>query len=367
MSRPLPLPRILRRWSGMLLGLLLSALLALLMAQGQPAPAVPAAAAPAPTVPAPAGSALATCRMGVFIEDLRDFNFSEKSLYASLRLWSVCPTASLRPLEDLEITNANEISLGEVKTRFEPNHTRAFPGTSGLYWSELGVTGSFFYPWSAQNFPFDRHRISFDIVPRGLGQGDFLISPDFQSSGFNPRIGRGDWLVSNFRLQESPIDLGSSFGNPALPSGRSSEISSITATLELRRARITSFLKMCTGVYAAAMISAMAFYMDPREPDLVSGRTGLCVGCLFAAIVNMQQAESTLGASEDVTLTDQIHIVAIVFILISTVLAIVSYLRCERDQADRAQKLDRHVYLPLFSASYVVINAVLISYAVLVG
>jgi len=337
---------------------LLSLLAALLLGRGLAAPAV---------VPASVDTALATCRMGVFIEDMRDFNFSEKSLYASLRLWSVCPTAVIKPLEDLEITNANEITMGEVMTRYESNNSRAFPGTKGLYWSDLGVTGSFFYPWSAQNFPFDRHRISFDIVPRGVSQGKFLISPDFQSSGFNPRIGRGDWLVSNFRVNEIPVDLGSNFGNPSLAVGRGSAISSISATLELRRARITSFLKMCTGVYAAAMISAMAFFMDPREPDLVSGRTGLCVGCLFAAIVNLQQAESTLGASEDVTLTDQIHIVAILFILISTVLAIVSYLRCERDQADRAQALDRRVYLPIFSASYVVINAVIIAYAILVG
>lgn len=360
MRRPLPHVPAARRWLGLLLGVL-SLFAALLLGRGHAAPAAPA------VFSAPAEAALATCRMGVFIEDMRDFNFSEKSLYASLRLWSVCPTAAIKPLEDLEITNASEVSMGEVKTRFEPNHSRAFPGTRGLYWSELGVTGSFYYPWSAQNFPFDRHRISFEIVPRGVGQGDVLISPDFQSSGFNPRIGRGDWLVSNFRVNETPIDLGSNFGNPALTSARGSAISSITATLELRRARITSFLKMCTGVYAAAMISAVAFYMDPREPDLVSGRTGLCVGCLFAAIVNLQQAESALGASEDVTLTDQIHIVAIVYILISTVLAIVSYLRCERDEADRAQILDRRIYLPIFSASYLVINAVLIAYAILVG
>jgi hypothetical protein len=365
MNRRLSPWRTVRSWTWCLLALLL----ALVLARGLPAPAASGNAAAVAVAPRPAAAeaTMVTCRMGVFIEDLRDFNFSEKSLYASLRLWSVCPTDQLKPLEDLEITNANEISLGEVKTRFEANRSRAFAGTRGLYWSELGVSGSFYYPWSAQNFPFDRHRITFEIVPRGVDQGDFLISPDFQSSGFNPRIGRGDWLASEFRINESAIDLGSSFGNPAIPSGRGTEISSIKVTLELRRARITSFLKMCAGVYAAVVISAMAFFMDPREPDLVSGRTGLCVGCLFAAIVNMQQAESTLGVSEDVTLTDQIHIVAIAFILISTVLAIVSYLRCERDQADRAQKLDRRIYLPFFSAGFAIINAVIISYAVLIG
>lgn len=351
----------LRRWAWLLLSLLLSVLLA-----GQlPLPLRAASPQGAAALAAPA--AVATCRMGVFIEDLRDVSFAEKSLFASLRIWSVCPTAGLSPLADLEITNANEISIGEVKTRLEPNYSRAFPGKAGLYWSEVGVSGSFYYPWSARNFPFDRHRVSFEIVPRGVAQGDFVITPDYPNSGFNARINSGDWIASDFRISEQPLEQGSSFGNPAVSSGDVQGISSISAVLELRRARITSFLKMCAGVYAATVIASMAFYMDPREPDLVSGRTGLCVGCLFAAIVNMQQAESTLGISEDVTLTDQIHILAIFYILISTVLAIVSYLRCERGEADRAQRLDRRFYLPTFAISYMVMNLVIISYAILVG
>jgi hypothetical protein len=312
-------------------------------------------------------STTTTCRMGVFIEDLRDFRFAEKSLFAALRVWSVCPSPSLAPLADLQVTNASDISLAEVKTRFLPNHSPAFSDKAGLYWSERAVSGSFYYPWSARNFPFDRHRIEFQIVPQQVADGAFLITPDYQNSGFNPRLSSGDWLVSRFRISERPLSLGSSFGNPAIPAGAEPGVSTISVGVELHRARITSFLKMAAGVYAAAVISALAFFLDPREPDLVSGRTGLCVGCLFAAIVNMQQAESTLGISEDVTLTDQIHIVAIFYILASTVLAVVSYLRCERDQADRAQRLDRRLYLPVFATSFVVVNAVIIAYAVLVG
>ena len=313
------------------------------------------------------GGGVVTCRMGVYIEDLRDFNFAAKSLFATLRIWSVCPSASLTPLADLDISSANELNKGEVKTRFEPNHSRAFPGKSGLYWSEIGVSGSFYHPWSSQNFPFDRHHLQFEIVPRGVSQGEFLITPDYQNSGFDPRISSSEWIASDFLISEQSLDQASSFGNPAQSSGSTKDVSTISASLDIRRARITSFLKMCTGVYAAVAISAMAFFMDPREPDLVSGRTGLCVGCLFAAIVNMQQAESTLGISEDVTLTDQIHIIAILFILASTVLAIISYLRCEKDEADRARQLDRRVYLPIFAISYVVLNIVIISYAILVG
>ena len=59
--------------------------------------------------------------------------------------------------------------------------------------------------------------------------------------------------------------------------------------------------ELCAGVYVVIIIAGMCFILDVRFPTVVSGRIGLLVGCLFATIVNMQQAEATLGQSEDVT------------------------------------------------------------------
>jgi heme/copper-type cytochrome/quinol oxidase subunit 2 len=137
--------------------------------------------------------------------------------------------------------------------------------------------------------------------------------------------------------------------------------------ITLSRERVTSFFKLCTGVYAAVIIASLAFLMDVREPDIVSGRTGLIVGCLFAAIVNMQQAESTLGQSEDITLTDTIHIISIVYILVGAMFALTAYLRCEAGREDFARHMDRRIHLPIFLSSFAVVNAVVIAYAAIIG
>lgn len=84
-------------------------------------------------------------------------------------------------------------------------------------------------------------------------------------------------------------------------------------------------------------------------------------------IVNMQQAEATLGQSEDVTLTDMIHIISIAYILASSLLAMLAYLRCEAGREDFAQQMDRKIYLPIFMTSFVVVNAVVIAYAAIIG
>jgi len=346
-----------------LIGLISAAGLAAAHAAAGPQPA---GVAPRPG-PAAAASQAATCVLGVYVDELRDFNFAEKSFYANLHVWSVCPNNNYEPLRKLVVQDNNGLSFEPVQTRLQPNHSADFSALSQLYWSETSISGTFYYPWSAKNFPFDRHQITFQLETRVGTTQEFVITPDFNNSGFNPKLSNDDWVVGDFRIQEGPTTYTSNFGNPSQAKQSGQSYSSISVHLQINRTRITSFFKLCAGVYAAVVISAVAFFMDPREPDLASGRTGLCVGCLFAAIVNMQQSESTLGLSETVTLTDSIHILSIIYILISTVLAIWSYLNCQAGLQDEARQKDRRLYFPMFLSSFLAMNVLIITYAALMG
>ena len=335
-------------------------------------PAGPAATAKAPLASGggkPMGSLLEplTCVMGVYLQDMRDYKFADRSLFASIRLWSVCPAAADSPLKDLNVLNSNGVSISEINTQKLPNESGYFPGSPMVYWSERTVEGTFFHHWSAKNFPFDRHVIVFEFESVRADVSNFVITPDYAHSGYSPSINDGDWIASGFSLDEVEHSYSTNFGKPDRHLNGKGTYSRMRVEITLQRARVTSFLKLCTGVYAAVIIAGMAFLMDVREPDIVSGRTGLLVGCLFAAIVNMQQAESTLGLSEDITLTDMIHIISILYILVASVLAVIAYLRCEAGREDFAQRMDRRVHLPIYLSSFVVVNVVIIAYAAIIG
>lgn len=338
--------------------LLLAAMLTLLL---QSQPSAMAAAGKRP-IREPA-----TCLLGVYIQDLRDFKFAENSLFASIRLWSVCPANEKSPLADITVLNANEIALGELHTQRLPNQSDYFRNENVVSWSTRAIEGTFYHHWSAKNFPFDRHNVSFEFEVLREDASSFFLTPDYGRSGFDARLSGSEWIAKHFSITEVPHRYSTNFGKPDQHHYQDGVYSRIKVQLTLQRARLTSFLKLCTGVYAAVVIAGVAFVMDMREPDIVSGRTGLLVGCLFAAIVNMQQAESTLGMSEDVTLTDSIHIVSIVYILAASLLAIATYLRCEAGREDRARFIDRRICLPVYMSTFVVANIVMISYAAIIG
>ena len=357
LKSPLPLSR----WLGLLMAVVLGLLMALAPGMGAGAPLGSKALVPKRMLHEPE-----SCLLGVYIQDMRDYQFAENSLFASIRLWSVCPGEAENPLKNLSILNANSIELGEIKTEKLPNNSDYYRNDPYVYWSEKTVEGTFFNQWSAKNFPFDRHTISFEFEAIGGNANSFVFTPDYRHSGFNPKINNADWIAKDFVISEGNHQYSTNFGRPD-KGGKEDSYSRVNVQITLQRARLTSFLKLCAGVYAAVAIAGMAFMLDMREPDIVSGRTGLLVGCLFAAIVNMQQAASTLGMSEDVTLTDSIHIVAIFYILVASILAVVSYLRAQSGKEDLAQRMDRKIYLPVYMYSYVVVNFLMIAYAAVIG
>jgi len=361
-SRLKALARTHRRW----IGLALATLTALLI---QGLSLLSATAAPANSQAAPMRllHEPLTCVMGVYLQDMRDYKFAERSLFASIRLWSICSAAQDSPLQHLNVLSSNDTSIGEINTQKVKNESGYFPNDRFVYWSERTVDGTFFHHWIAKDFPFDRHIITFEFESVNSDTSNFVITPDYSHSGFNPSINDGDWIASDFTLNEVEHSYSTNFGKPTNKLDGKGVYSRMKVEITLHRARITSFLKLCAGVYAAVTIAGLAFLMDVREPDIVSGRTGLLVGCLFAAIVNMQQAEATLGLSEDVTLTDMIHIISIGYILAGSLLALKAYLRCEAGKEDFAQHMDRKVYLPIFMSSFVVVNAVVIAYAAIIG
>ena len=355
-------PRPLRRWIALALASLTATLLTLLPALAEPPAPASSQGTPMRMLHEPL-----TCLMGVYLQDMRDYKFADRSLFASVRLWSVCPSAQGSPLEHINVLNSNGASISEINTQKVANESGYFPNSPMVYWSERTVEGTFFHHWSAKNFPFDRHTIVFEFESVGSDVSNFVLTPDFRHSGFNPSINDGDWIASDFNLSEIEHSYSTNFGKPDKHLDGKGTYSRIRVEITLHRARVTSFLKLCAGVYAAVIIAGIAFLMDVREPDIVSGRTGLLVGCLFAAIVNMQQAESTLGLSEDITLTDMIHIISIAYILASSLLAMVAYLRCEAGKEDFAQRMDRRIYLPIYMSSFVVVNAVVIAYSAIIG
>src|SRR5215211_4439815 len=155
-----------------------------------------------------------------------------------------------------------------------------------------------------------------------------------------------------------PLDVEG--GDPAR-SGRNAQ-EHVLVSVELQRESVVGFVKLVAGVYAAIAIALLSFLMAPDQAPIFSGRMTVLVGALFATIVNMQVGNSVLSSPEAVSLVDEIHIIALVYVFAAAIMAVVSRRDYVSGREGRARRRDM-VSLGVFGVSFLVINAILIALA----
>lgn len=293
----------------------------------------------------------AACPIGVYVTSLRDLDPVGDSFGIDFWVWSVHPPGD-DPLDSLEFVNAKQI-----ETRLERTSRRG-----DREWSRLKARATVLHDWDLTDFPFDRQTLTVDL---GIASSDApACGVDRAGSGYDKGIAPEGWRIAAFDVERHTRENATDFGDPAR-SGRSAH-EHVLVTVELQRASVVGFVKLVAGVYAAVAIALVSFLMAPEQAPIFSGRMTVLVGALFATVVNMQVGTSLLGSPEAVSLVDKIHIVALAYVFVAAVMAVISWRDYDSGRESRARCRDL-VSLCVFGASFLVINAILIALAAVAG
>lgn len=310
-----------------------------------------------------------TCRVGVYVAALRDLNLVEKRFSSDFYLWSVCPSEELQPLKSMKVLNVEDFH--NFKASFDSTLPRKdlpkwFYPKDNVYWSGRKIRATLYQSWNVSNFPFDRHTLTIALEESTKNASQFVYTPDFENSGYQPNMNLDGWEITNFKLVEQKVPYASTFGNPELTAPQDS-YSRLVAAIDIKRVKLFSFFKLTIGVYIAFAVAMLSFFYDSDTVNLSSPRRAIYVGALFAALLNMRVQESVLGRTEDLTLVDQIHIATILYVFGAGVVSVCSRLMSESGKKQQAKWLDRQIFFWLFTVSFIVFNVIAIAYAIIVG
>ncbi len=88
--------------------------------------------------------------------------------------------------------------------------------------------------------------------------------------------------------------------------------------VHLERTNITAFVNFTAGAYVAAVIAlaSCAFHVD--QGQTMGPRFGLLAGTVFAAVLTLRTESSELGTTENNTLVDQVHLIALLYVIVAT-------------------------------------------------
>jgi hypothetical protein len=259
-----------------------------------------------------------TCRVGLYLRDLHSFDPAADTFGADFWLWSVCPTADHQPLRTMEFINSDSVSvLLDV-------------GDYPL-WTQRNVDGTFRYDWEERNFPFDRHTLTIDLEEGVEDIHGLVYDPDTANSGVDPELQLpGGWRMTGTTFLASTKTYDTTFGDPNLPAGGSSEYSRLTLSIDLQRTDLGGFLKLTAVVYAAFFFSLISYLMHLETTTGIGPRVSLLAIALFSTAVNLVNASNALGTTSGLNLVDKIHVMVLVYLLVAAIVTVASRVLLDR-------------------------------------
>ncbi|MBM4357942.1 MAG: hypothetical protein FJ096_07510, partial [Deltaproteobacteria bacterium] len=130
----------------------------------------------------------------------------------------------------------------------------------------------------------------------------------------------------------------SNFGDPSLEARNQTVYSKVSMPLFFKREGLSYFIKLFFGLFVAAGIAFLAFFIKPTDLD---PRFGLGVGAIFGAIASEYVVAGALPDSAAITLADKLHIVAFGAIFLSIVQSTLSLHLFTNGDEERSKRLDK--------------------------
>lgn len=286
-----------------------------------------------------------TCKVGIYINSLTDFNISDQSFSSDFWMWFNYKNDSLQFNDALEVTNSKSSSF--------TNYSKM--KKDGINWDMMKFSAVVFKEWDVSSFPFDKQKLTLHIDHTIYDTKKLAFITDAGNSAIDSNLLLSNWKIDSLAFYVNNQTYNTTFGDPVIKG--SSTYPSVTADIYLTRENSWNTLfKMLTGVYVAFSIVLLAFFVKPSD------RLGLCVGGLFAAVGNKYIIESVVPSTVSNTLFDNIHNITFIAIFVILVVAVISFKWNETQKPEylaKAKKLDR---LSFYSVSiiYILLNAFLI-------
>ena len=266
--------------------------------------------------------------VGMYVNRIYDVSLRDNRFTADFYLWFRWKNKDLDPVKSFEI-------VGGEKT-FQSEPYRSKDGDVNYAFSR--VTAVMTQHWDVSAFPFDDHVLTVQIEDGESETGTLVYVLDAGNLGKSPDIKIPGWALDKFYFGVVPYTYATNYGDPTLPPENQSIFSRFYCSVRVVRAGVGYFIKLFIAVFLSALIAFMSFFISPTD---LQSRTGLGVGAIFAAVGSQYVIASSLPDSNIMTMADQLHIAAFLFIFLSILVAVISLNLYNRGKKESSAKLDR--------------------------
>jgi Neurotransmitter-gated ion-channel ligand binding domain len=289
-----------------------------------------------------------TCKLGLYLNSVYDFNLEDKSFMADFWLWMNYRNDSLNFSDAIEMPDSKSADFSHYSIEKK----------GAINWATQKCKAQIMHQWDVSKFPFDEQRLLIQLEDAKYDASQVVYIADTANSKIDCSFNSKEWSIKSFKITAGERTYKTTYGNPELAG--SSSYPGVTAELVIQRNNSWLMLaKMLTGAYVAFLIACLVFFVSSENQD---SRFGLCVGGLFAAIGNKYIVETVIPSSTTNTLMDNVHNLTFTFILLIVGIIIYSlnlFESGDEEKKKRSLKIDKRAFFSVITI-YILINAFLI-------
>lgn len=251
--------------------------------------------------------------VGTYINRVHDINYQENKVSIDLFIWfrweSAGVLADFKPLQSVEIVNGFVDSGGMTSMV-----TKQIVGVS---YASARLKATIFHNWGLATFPFDKHRVFVHLEDSALDSKILQFqAEDSKNSGISEELVLPGWIVQPVEARVEQRAYATNFGDDTRGADPRSQYSRLSFGIDIERKGLGTPIKVLTTVIVATLVAFVAFAIRPTDVD---PRFGLGIGALFAVTASSYIVASIAPDSDVLTIADQIHVAAILFIFASLI------------------------------------------------
>ncbi len=289
-----------------------------------------------------------TVRIGIYITSIHDIDFKQKEYSVNFWIWLKYRNRAFDFLQNLEVPQAKTV-----------DKSFAVIDSSGeQVYMQMKLQCVMKDSWKIGNFPFDRQKLRLSIENSQFDSRALVFLPDTLGNHYDPRFTLSGWRIDSCEISTGVKAYETGFGDESLAKPHT-EYSSFKVRIGINRDATGLFWKMFLGMYIAALIAYICFYI---HADGIDSRFGLSVGSLFAVIGNKYIIDSSLPESTSFTLVDTLHGLTLFFIFLVITATAWSLKLVKKNQHVKAQRFDM-IIAQVLLALYIIANIYFISQA----
>ncbi|MGW1072950.1 hypothetical protein [Streptomyces sp. NPDC002537] len=259
--------------------------------------------------------AVPSCKLGVYLPALYDIDPSHNSFSARLNVWSLCPRADLDPIPNMLFSNGYQPKQG--------NSVRTSSG--GVFRHLTVIEGRFRQGWDLHDYPFDRNTLEV-LFTSSRDASKFVFEPDARNSAYDHHVHVPGWRVTGMHLEALEHKFVTNFGDPELPPGSGISYSRLKVLVSVQRSgAYMLFWQLVSPVLIVFLVTSLTFTLSDVSASFFQSRIGVLGASLFTILLSMNKVDSSLPPDSGITLIDQLHLLALGYVLIAVAAAMLSW------------------------------------------